>query len=131
MSLPFQGRAKRWEVKESDYDKAAGAMGRMPITIKLGDFFQKRPTAALSLLEDMDTVDKSVPPENDMARKLFLATPLLACRPSGCESQCPYRTRNRCHGGYPWTNIALLCLDPGAHESSPSQLPPSVPQQGC
>ena len=72
----WQGRAKRYEVKESDYDKRRGTMGRMPITIKLGDFLQKQPVKALSLLEDMDKVEGEVPPENDMARKLFLATPL-------------------------------------------------------
>ena len=49
----FLGRYKRWQVEQTEYDKRTGTMGRMPITIKLGDFLQKRPTDASSLLDDM------------------------------------------------------------------------------
>ena len=51
----------------------------MPLKLHLGDFLQLRPTAAMSLLTDMNalahkTEDKQVPAEFQDAAKLFLAT---------------------------------------------------------
>ena len=60
----FFGRYKRQEVQENEYDKPKGAMGRMPITIKLGDFLQKRPTANRSMLDDPAESTNDVPPEH-------------------------------------------------------------------
>jgi len=52
----------------------------MPLVIHLGDFLQLRPTAGLSLLEDMDAIarerDEEVPAEFQAAAKLFLRTKL-------------------------------------------------------
>ena len=55
------------------------AFGRMPLKLHLGDFLQLRPTAAMSLLTDMNalahtTEDRQVPAEFQDAAKLFLAT---------------------------------------------------------
>jgi len=50
----------------------------MPLVIHFGDFLQLRPTAGLSLLEDMDAIardrDVDVPAEFQAAAKLFLRT---------------------------------------------------------
>jgi len=52
----------------------------MPLVIHLGDFLQLRPTAGLSLLEDMDAIardrEEDVPAEFQAAAKLFLRTRL-------------------------------------------------------
>jgi hypothetical protein len=76
----FHGRADQWQVKEVDYDKLRGAFGRMSINLHLGDFLQLRPTASQSLLDDMRRREaqggKDVPPEFQMAAKLFKETPL-------------------------------------------------------
>ena len=72
----LQGRMETWAVHESKYDKLEGAFGRMPIIIFLGDFLQLRPTAAMSLLDDMSKAERDIPPEFQMASKLFIATPL-------------------------------------------------------
>ena len=71
----FHGRTERWAVCERNYDKLEGAFGRMPIVIFLGDFLQLRPTAAMSLLDDMSKTARDVPPEFQMASKLLMATP--------------------------------------------------------
>lgn len=71
----FHGRADRWEVQEPMYDKHSGAFGRMPIVIFLGDFLQLRPTAAMSLLDDLSDAGRDVPPEFQMASKLLMTTP--------------------------------------------------------
>ena len=76
----YHGRKKRWHVtQERHYVQRKCAFGRMPLKFHLGDFLQLRPTAAMSLLTDMNalahkTEDKQVPAEYQDAAKLFLAT---------------------------------------------------------
>ena len=76
----YHGRKKRWHVtQERHYVQRKCAFGRMPLKLHLGDFLQLRPTAAMSLLTDMNalahkTEDKQVPAEFQDAAKLFLAT---------------------------------------------------------
>jgi hypothetical protein len=74
----FHGRRVQWEVSEPLYDKLEGAFGRMPIVIYLGDFLQLRPTASLSLLDNLTLLphNKDVPAEHQWAMKLFMRTPL-------------------------------------------------------
>ena len=79
----FYGRQTRWKVKESEYDKSTGAFGRMPITIHLGDFLQKKPIGgpSISLIDDLrererlGKLPENYPPEYHMAMKLFCNTP--------------------------------------------------------
>ena len=57
------------------------AFGRMPLKLHLGDVLQLRPTAAMSLLKDMNAIsdkteDRDIPAEFQDAAKLFLATDL-------------------------------------------------------
>ena len=78
----FHGRRDRWEVAEYDYDKLAGAFGRMPLVIHLGDFLQLKPTggSGLSLLSNLRELstksDVQIPSEHQMGMKLFCKTPL-------------------------------------------------------
>ena len=76
----FLGRADRWDVQEKDYDQLAGASGRMPIVIHLGDFLQLKPTASsASLISDFkELADEGVElaPEYQAVMKLFCRTPL-------------------------------------------------------
>ena len=78
----FHGRRDRWEVAEHDYDKLAGAFGRMPLVIHLGDFLQLKPTggSGLSLLSNLRELstksDVQIPSEHQMGMKLFCKTPL-------------------------------------------------------
>jgi hypothetical protein len=76
----FHGRRGAWDVREAEYDKLRGAFGRMPIVIHLGDFLQLRPTANISLLEDLlareDAGGRDIPPEEQAACKLFMQIPL-------------------------------------------------------
>ena len=74
----FHGRTSKYEVPESLYDKLAGAFGRTPLVLHLGDFLQLRPTSAFSLLDDFKKIDpkKDVPAEHQQAAKLFMETPL-------------------------------------------------------
>ena len=75
----FLGRAETWEVQEVDYGHLAGAFGRMPIVIHLGDFLQLTPTAGISLLADLRAMEASdmrdVPAEFQEAMNLFCRTP--------------------------------------------------------
>ena len=65
----YHGRKSRWQVtQERHYVQRKWAFGRMPLKLHLGDFVQARPTAAMSLLTDMNalahkTEDKQVPAE--------------------------------------------------------------------
>ena len=74
----YHGRKNRWQVtQERHYVQRKWAFGRMPLKLHLEDFLQLRPTAAMSLLTDMDALsnqDKDVPAEFQDAQKLFLAT---------------------------------------------------------
>ena len=76
----YHGRKNQWQVnQERHYVQRKWAFGRMPLKLQLGDFLQLRPTAAMSLLTDMNalahkTEAKQVPPEFQDAQKLFLAT---------------------------------------------------------
>ena len=77
----FHGRRDRWEVDEPDYDKLAGAFGRMPLAIHLGDFLQLKPTGTgLSLISNLRNLTSNsqaqTPAEHQMAMKLFCRTPL-------------------------------------------------------
>ena len=76
----YHGREATWEVPEGEYDKLAGAFGRMPIVIHLGDFLQLKPVGAggLSLVADLRALEasgKDVPAEFQQAMRLFCATP--------------------------------------------------------
>ena len=76
----YHGRKDRWQIKqERHYVQRKCAFGRMPLELHLGDFLQLRPTAAMSLLTDMNALsyqkeDKQVAAEFQDAAKLFLAT---------------------------------------------------------
>ena len=76
----YHGRKDRWQIKqERHYVQRKCAFGRMPLKLHLGDFLQLRPTAAMSLLTDMNALsykkeDKQVAAEFQDAAKLFLAT---------------------------------------------------------
>jgi len=78
----YHGRKERYDIAEERfYAKLDGAFGRMPLVIHLGDFLQLRPTAGLSLLQDMDALARDengadVPAEFQQAARLFLETPL-------------------------------------------------------
>jgi len=77
----YHGRKDRFEIsQERLYDRAGAAFGRMPLVIHLGDFLQLRPTAGLSLLEDMHALsrdsDVDIPAEYQAAARLFLGTKL-------------------------------------------------------
>jgi len=77
----YQGRKDRYAIaEERSYAKLDSAFGRMPLVIHLGDFLQLRPTAGLSLLQDMDALahdedGADVPAEFQEAATLFLETP--------------------------------------------------------
>ena len=70
----FHARRDKWDVDEADYDKPSGAFGRMPIALCLGDFCQLRPTASASLIDNPDDSMSDIPPEWQMATKLFMDT---------------------------------------------------------
>ena len=52
------GRGAMFKVTAHTYTRTGHAFGRVPIVLHLGDFFQLRPTAQLSLLDDLDAKDK-------------------------------------------------------------------------
>lgn len=76
------GRRVTFKVDPQTYSKVGYAFGRVPIVVHLGDFYQLRPTAQLSLLDDLDRKDeygqpvyRDVPSEVQHAQKLFAAIP--------------------------------------------------------
>ena len=76
------GRRVVFKVDPHTYTKVGCAFGRVPIVLHLGDFFQLRPTAQISLLEDMDRQNadgeytyRDVPLEVQHAQKLFSQIP--------------------------------------------------------
>ena len=76
------GRRVTFKVDPQTYSKVGCAFGRVPIVVHLGDFYQLRPTAQLSLLDDLDRKDeygqpvyRDVPSEVQHAQKLFAAIP--------------------------------------------------------
>eukprot|EP00435_Cladocopium_sp_Y103_P001235 s5712_g1.t1 len=69
-------------VSPSTYTKTGCGFGRVPIVLHLGDFLQLRPTAQLSLLDDLDAKDEDnnyvhqdVPAEVQHAQRLFASIP--------------------------------------------------------
>lgn len=50
-------RSKSRAVTESNYSRPGFSFGRCPIVIQLGDFLQFSPTAALSLVTDVNAKD--------------------------------------------------------------------------
>ena len=76
------GRRLIFKVEPHTYTKVGAAFGRTPIVLHLGDFYQLRPTAQLSLIEDLERLDedgqhvhKDVPLEAQHAHDLFAAIP--------------------------------------------------------
>ena len=76
------GRRVIFKVEPQTYTKVGAAFGRIPIVLHLGDFYQLRPTAQLSLIEDLQRQDengqyvhKDVPLEAQHAHDLFAAIP--------------------------------------------------------
>lgn len=76
------GRCALFKVTPQTYTRTGHAFGRVPIVLHLGDFFQLRPTAQLSLLDDLDAKDEDgnnmytdVPAEVQHAQKLFGSIP--------------------------------------------------------
>ena len=51
------GRSKTHEVHEHNYAQRGNAFGRIPIVIHLGDFLQLKPTANISLIDDLNAKD--------------------------------------------------------------------------
>ena len=54
----MHGRSRTHEVYEHTYAQPGCAFGRIPIVIHLGDFLQLRPTAGISLIEDLHATDE-------------------------------------------------------------------------
>ena len=76
------GRRLVFGVDPNTYAKTGCAFGRVPIVLHLGDFFQLRPTAQLSLLDDLMAQDEhgnwkhaDVPAEVQHAQKVFAQIP--------------------------------------------------------
>ena len=76
------GRRSMFGVDVNTYTKTGCAFGRVPIILHLGDFFQLRPTAQVSLLDDLNEQDEGgkfkhveVPAEVQHAQKLFASIP--------------------------------------------------------
>ena len=77
------GRRSMFGVDINNYTKTGCAFGRIPIILHLGDFFQLRPTAQVSLLDDLHEQDKEtgkykyveVPAEVQHAQRLFAKIP--------------------------------------------------------
>ena len=76
------GRRVAWHVDPHTYSKVGCAFGRVPIVLHLGDFFQLRPTAQLSLLDDLDAKNadgelkyEAVAPEVQHAQEVFANIP--------------------------------------------------------
>ena len=76
------GRSVVFGVDSSSYTRTGCAFGRVPIVLHLGDFFQLRPTAQLSLLDNLNAVDEQghwkhaeVPAEVQHAQKVFAEIP--------------------------------------------------------
>ena len=76
------GRRLVFGVDPNTYAKTGCAFGRVPIVLHLGDFFQLRPTAQLSLLDDLMAQDEhgnwkhaDVPAEVQHAQKVFAEIP--------------------------------------------------------
>ena len=76
------GRRVVFKVDRHTYTKTGCAFGRVPIVLHLGDFFQLRPTAQLSLLDDLEAKDddgnyvyQDVPAEVQHAQQLFGSIP--------------------------------------------------------
>ena len=76
------GRRVAWHVDPHTYSKVGCAFGRVPTVLHLGDFFQLRPTAQLSLLGDLDAKNadgdlkyEAVAPEVQHAQEVFAKIP--------------------------------------------------------
>ena len=76
------GRRLVFKVDAQRYSKVGCAFGRVPIVLHLGDFYQLRPTAQLSLVDDLERksedgvpVHRDVPVEGQHAQKVFGAIP--------------------------------------------------------
>lgn len=76
------GRRVAFGVDASNYHETGCAFGRVPIVLHLGDFFQLRPTAQLSLLDDLEQKDEDgnwkyndVPAEVQHAQSVFRSIP--------------------------------------------------------
>ena len=72
-------------VDPNTYTKTGCAFGRIPIVLHLGDFFQLRPTAQVSLLSDLNEQNEAgkykhskVPAEVQHVQKLFASIPDVA-----------------------------------------------------
>jgi len=76
------GRQSMFLVGPNTYTKIGCAFGRIPIVLHLGDFFQLRPTAQVSLLDDVNARDEDgkyryveIPAEVQHAQKVFARVP--------------------------------------------------------
>ena len=76
------GRRSLFGVDQNTYTKTGCAFGRVPIILHLGDFFQLRPTAQVSLLDDLNEQDEAgkykhaeIPAEVQHAQTLFASIP--------------------------------------------------------
>ena len=72
------GRRLSHCVDPQTYSRIGHAFGRVPIVLHLGDFLQLRPTAQLSLIDDLTLKDEdgnsvrcSIPPEVQHAQRVF------------------------------------------------------------
>ena len=79
----FLGRAARWNVSESEYNKLRGAFGRIPIVIYLGDFLQLKPVGQggsgiplIASFREIAAKNIDLPIEFQDAMKLFHSTPV-------------------------------------------------------
>ena len=125
----WHGRARKYEVPESEYDKLHGAFGRMPIVIQLGDFLQLKPTGSkLTLISDVrqmeeaGEIDGDIPAEYQQAMRLFCHTPLCfelratsrfkdpKLRDMIAFMRCPTATLPQHIGGY-WNSIQMRQSD--------------------
>jgi len=78
------GRSKTHEVHEHNYAQRGNAFGRIPIVIHLGDFLQLKPTANISLIDDLNAKDddgeyihQDVTVEVQHACRLFTTIPFV------------------------------------------------------
>ena len=76
------GRRRSHSVEPHTYTRVGHAFGRLPVVLHLGDFFQLRPTAQISLLDDLLRTDSdgsllhpNVMPEIQHAQKVFGEVP--------------------------------------------------------
>ena len=78
------GRSKTHEVHEHNYAQYGNAFGKVPIVIHLGDFLQLKPTANISLIDDLNAKDddgeychQDVSVEVQHACRLFTSIPFV------------------------------------------------------